>query len=32
LGEAAARAKAAVADADIRRAWILLGDPSMQLR
>jgi len=31
LGEASAKAKA-VADGDIRRTWILFGDPSMKLR
>jgi len=32
LGEAAARAKAAITDGDIRRTWILFGDPTMKLR
>jgi hypothetical protein len=32
LGEATRRAKAAVGDNDVRRTWILLGDPSMRLR
>jgi hypothetical protein len=32
IGEAAVRAKPAVADQDVRRTWILLGDPSMRLR
>jgi hypothetical protein len=32
LGEAIARAKAATPDDDIRRTWILFGDPTMQLR
>jgi hypothetical protein len=32
LGEAIARAKAAAPDDDIQRTWILLGDPTMQLR
>src|SRR6185295_15913407 len=32
LGEVTARAKAAVTDADIRRTWILLGDPTMRLK
>ena len=32
LGEATARAKAAVTDADIRRTWVLLGDPTMRLK
>lgn len=31
LGEAALQAKAAVDDVDIRRTWILFGDPSMPL-
>ena len=31
LGEAAARAKEAVSNRDIRRTWILLGDPSTRL-
>ena len=32
LGEATVRAKAAVTDGDIRRTWILLGDPTMRLK
>jgi hypothetical protein len=32
LGEATRRAKAAVSDQDVRRTWVLLGDPSMKLR
>jgi hypothetical protein len=32
LGEAAARAKAATDDLDVRRTWILFGDPSLRLR
>ncbi len=32
LGEAARRAKAATSDRDIRKTWILLGDPSMRLK
>jgi len=32
LGEATARAKAAVTDGDIRRTWVLLGDPTMRLK
>jgi hypothetical protein len=32
LGEATRRAKATVSDADVRRTWVLLGDPSMRLR
>ncbi|HJQ22593.1 MAG TPA: C25 family cysteine peptidase [Blastocatellia bacterium] len=32
LGEATARAKAAVSDPDVRHTWILFGDPTMRLR
>jgi hypothetical protein len=32
LGDATARAKAAVNDGDIRRTWVLLGDPTMRMR
>jgi len=32
LGEVTARAKATVSGGDVRRTWILLGDPSMKLR
>ena len=32
LGEATRKAKAAVSDTDVRRTWVLLGDPSMKLR
>jgi parallel beta-helix repeat protein len=32
LGEAIGRAKASVSDADVRRTWVLLGDPSMRLK
>ena len=32
IGEATARAKAATTDADVRRTWILLGDPATKLR
>jgi hypothetical protein len=32
LGEVTARAKSAVADRDVRRTWILLGDPTSRLR
>jgi hypothetical protein len=32
LGEAAARAKAATADLDVRRTWIFFGDPTSRLR
>ncbi|MEK6302584.1 MAG: C25 family cysteine peptidase [Acidobacteriota bacterium] len=32
LGEAMMRAKAAASDPDIRRTWVLLGDPTMRLK
>jgi len=32
LGEAIRRAKAATSDMDVRRTWILLGDPAMRIR
>jgi hypothetical protein len=32
LGEATVKAKSAVSDVDIRRTWILFGDPTMRLR
>ncbi len=32
IGEAAMKARRAVNDKDIRRTWILFGDPSMQLK
>ena len=32
LGEATARAKASASDQDIRRTWILFGDPSTRLK
>jgi hypothetical protein len=32
IGEAAMRAKQEVADRDIRRTWILFGDPTLRLR
>ncbi|MEW6130617.1 MAG: C25 family cysteine peptidase [Acidobacteriota bacterium] len=32
LGEAAMAAKQAVTDTDVRRTWILLGDPTLRLR
>ena len=32
LGEATARAKAAVGDMDVRRTWILFGDPATRLK
>jgi hypothetical protein len=32
LGEAVVRAKAAVPESDVRRTWILFGDPTMPLR
>ncbi|HSO75245.1 MAG TPA: C25 family cysteine peptidase [Blastocatellia bacterium] len=32
LGEAVSRAKSAVTDRDVRRTWILFGDPAMRLK
>ena len=32
LGDAVRQAKSATADANVRRTWVLLGDPSMPLR
>jgi hypothetical protein len=32
IGEAAARAKQLVTDPDVRRSWILFGDPAMHLK
>ena len=32
IGEAVIRAKAASSDSDVRRTWILLGDPAMKLK
>lgn len=32
LGEAVMRAKSSITDSDIRRTWILLGDPTTKLR
>jgi hypothetical protein len=32
LGEAVVRAKATTDDADVRRTWVLLGDPAMTIR
>ncbi len=32
LGEAMVRAKAAVSDPDVRRTWILFGDPALRLK
>jgi hypothetical protein len=32
LGEAIERAKSKIADTDIRRTWVLLGDPTMRLK
>ena len=32
LGEMMRQAKGAVGDADIRRSWILLGDPTMRVK
>ena len=32
LGDAIRQAKSAISDVDIRRTWVLLGDPTMKLR
>jgi hypothetical protein len=32
LGEAVIRSKAKVTDMDIRRTWVLFGDPTMRLK
>jgi hypothetical protein len=32
LGEAMSRAKAATSDQDVRKTWILFGDPTTRLR
>jgi len=32
IGDAVRQAKSAVSDADVRRTWILFGDPTMTLR
>ena len=32
LGEAVIRAKAATLDLDVRRTWVLFGDPTMRLK
>jgi hypothetical protein len=32
MGEATMKAKAAISDTDVRRTWILLGDPTMRLK
>jgi hypothetical protein len=32
LGEATARAKASVSDQDIRKTWVLFGDPTTRLK
>jgi hypothetical protein len=32
LGEAIGRAKQATADGNVRRTWILFGDPTLKLR
>jgi hypothetical protein len=32
LGDATRNAKAATSDLDVRRTWILLGDPAMRVR
>jgi hypothetical protein len=32
LGDAMVQAKAAIRDVDVRRTWVLFGDPTMRLR
>jgi len=32
LGDATRQAKAATTDIDVRRTWILFGDPTMKIR
>jgi hypothetical protein len=32
LGDATTRAKSVISDSDVRRTWILFGDPSMRLK
>jgi peptidase C25-like protein len=32
LGEATRAAKAAISDIDIRRTWVLIGDPTMRIK
>jgi len=32
IGEAVKRAKASITDPDIRRTWILFGDPATKLK
>jgi hypothetical protein len=32
LGEAIVRAKASVADGEVRRSWVLLGDPATRIK
>jgi len=32
LGDATRQAKLATTDLDVRRTWILLGDPTMKIR
>jgi hypothetical protein len=32
LGDAVTRAKFAASDPDVRKSWILFGDPTMKLR
>jgi hypothetical protein len=32
IGEATMKAKHAVRDLDVRRTWVLFGDPTMKLR
>ena len=32
LGEAAVKAKRAISDLDVRRTWVLFGDPTMRFK
>jgi len=32
IGEATSRAKSATTDIDVRRTWLLVGDPTMRLK
>jgi len=32
IGEAAMKAKAATTDADVRKTWVLFGDPTTRLK
>jgi hypothetical protein len=32
LGDAALKAKAVITDSDVRRTWVLIGDPTMRFK